>query len=104
MADKVDLIVKNGTVVTSTSEAKLDLAIDGGKFVAIANQGQLGLEAKKTYDATGKYVIPGVIDGHVHFREPGLEYKEDWRTDSTAAAIGGVTTVSVPELEIPPPL
>ena len=90
---KVDLIVKNGTVVTSTSEAKLDVAIDGGKFVAIAAPGTLGLEAKETYDATGKYVIPGVIDGHVHFREPGFEYKEDWRTGSTAAAIGGVTTV-----------
>ena len=62
-------------------------------LVAIAAPGELGLEAKETYDAAGKVVIPGVIDGHVHFREPGFEYKEDWRTGSTAAVFGGVTTV-----------
>ncbi len=93
MAGKVDLIVKNGTVVTPTSEMQADVAISGGKFVAIAARGELGLEATETYDAAGKYVIPGVIDGHVHFREPGFEYKEDWRTGSTAAVMGGVTTV-----------
>ncbi len=93
MANKVDLIVKNGRVVTTTSDGRADIAISGGKFVAIAGPGQLGLEANETYDAEGKVVIPGVIDGHVHFREPGLEYKEDWRTGSTAAVYGGVTTV-----------
>ena len=67
--------------------------IDDGTFVAIAAPGELGLEAGETYDATGKHVLPGVIDGHVHFREPGFEYKEDWRTGSTAAVMGGVTTV-----------
>ncbi len=93
MADQVDLIVKNGTVVTPDATFKADLAVDGGKFVAISAPGNLGLTAKEEYDASGKYVIPGVIDGHVHFREPGLEYKEDWRTGSTAAVMGGVTTV-----------
>ena len=93
MPDKVDLIVKNGRVVTSTSDGRADIAISGGKFVAIAAQGELRLDAKETYDADGKVVIPGVIDGHVHFREPGFEYKEDWRTGSTAAVHGGVTMV-----------
>ncbi len=46
-----------------------------------------------TFDVRGKYVIPGVIDAHVHFREPGGEHKEDWLTGSRAAAAGGVTTV-----------
>jgi len=64
-----------------------------GKFVAIAARGELGLSAAEELDATGLHVLPGVIDGHVHFREPGFEYKEDWRTGSTAAAMGGVTTV-----------
>ncbi len=93
MADKVDLIVRNGTVVTAEAEVEADLAIDDGKFVAIAPKGQLDLTADEEYDAAGKHVLPGVIDGHVHFREPGLEYKEDWRTGSTAAVYGGVTTV-----------
>ncbi|HYH91765.1 MAG TPA: allantoinase AllB [Candidatus Saccharimonadales bacterium] len=93
MADTVDLIVKNGTVVTSDSTFDADIAIKDGKFVEIADPGTLTATAAEEYDAAGKYVIPGVIDGHVHFREPGLEYKEDWRTGSTAAIHGGVTTV-----------
>jgi len=93
MADTVDLIVKNGTVVTSDRTFDADIAIKDGKFVEIADPGTLTATAAEEYDAAGKYVIPGVIDGHVHFREPGLEYKEDWRTGSTAAIHGGVTTV-----------
>lgn len=88
-----DLIVKNGTVVTSTGRQAADIAIKDGKFAEIAEPGQLTTTAAEEYDATGKYVIPGVIDGHVHFREPGLTYKEDWRTGSLAAIHGGVTTV-----------
>ncbi len=93
MAERVDLIVKNGTVVTSEAMFPADVAIKDGKFVAIAAPGSLGLEAADVYDASGKHVLPGVIDGHVHFREPGLEYKEDFGTGSTAAVMGGVTTV-----------
>lgn len=93
MAHNADLIVKNGTVVTSDATFPADLAIKDDRFVAITAPGQLGVTALEEFDATGLYVLPGVIDGHVHFREPGLEYKEDWRTGSTAAAHGGVTTV-----------
>ena len=93
MADTVDLIVKNGSVVTSDRTFEADIAIKDGKFVEIADPGTLSASAVEEYDATGRYVIPGVIDGHVHFREPGLEYKEDWRTGSLAAIHGGVTTV-----------
>jgi dihydroorotase len=89
----VDLIVKNGTVVTSDATFDADLAIDDGKIVAIAQPGELSLDAAEVYDAAGKYVLPGVIDGHVHFREPGLEYKEDFGTGSRAAVMGGVTLV-----------
>ncbi len=97
MPDHADLIVKNGTVVTPDATFPADIAIKDEKFVAIAAPGQLDLRAAEEFDATGLHVLPGVIDGHVHFREPGLEYKEDWRTGSTAAAMGGVTTV----LEMP---
>lgn len=93
MAQHADLIVKNGTVVTSDATFPADLAIKDDRFVAIAAPGLLGITAAEEFDATGLHVLPGVIDGHVHFREPGLEYKEDWRTGSTAAVHGGVTTV-----------
>lgn len=93
MTRTVDLIVKNGTVVTSQTSFAGDLAINDGRFVAIAGPGELGLSAAEEFDATGFHVIPGVIDGHVHFREPGYEYKEDFGTGSRAAVHGGVTTV-----------
>jgi len=93
MAEHVDLIVRNGTVVTSDAEVEADIAVRDGRFVAFAPRGELDATADQEYDATGQHVLPGVIDGHVHFREPGLEYKEDWRTGSTAAVYGGVTTV-----------
>jgi dihydroorotase len=93
MAQTADLLVKNGTVVTPDGTFQADVAVTDGKFSAIAASGTLDIAAAEEYDATGLHVLPGVIDGHVHFREPGLEYKEDWRTGSTAAVYGGVTTV-----------
>ncbi len=100
--DTVDLIVENGTVVTADATAAMDLAMHDGRFVAMAPRGELGMAAAERFEATGLYVLPGVIDGHVHFREPGLMHKEDWRTGSTAAAFGGVTTVLEMPNTIPP--
>lgn len=89
-----DLIVRNGTLVSPRSTRAADLAVDGGQFVEIAAPGTLQAQhADVEYDAAGQYVLPGVIDGHVHFREPGFEYKEDWHSGSRAAVMGGVTTV-----------
>jgi dihydroorotase len=93
MSEKVELVVRNGTVVTSDNAFEADVACDGGEFVEIAARGTLDAEGAEEVDATGLYVFPGVIDGHVHFREPGYEYKEDWPHGSTAAVMGGVTTV-----------
>ena len=90
---QADLIVKNGTVVTHEETREADIAITDGVFTEIAPRGQLTSTAKETYDATGQHVLPGVIDGHVHFREPGLEYKEDFESGTRAAVHGGVTTV-----------
>ena len=92
MARGIDLLVTGGTVVTSDSTRLADIAITDGSIVAIEAPGVLS-GATHTYDATGRHVLPGVIDGHVHFREPGLEYKEDFGTGSLAAVMGGVTTV-----------
>src|SRR2546425_11246515 len=93
MADRVDLLITNGTVVTADATFPADIAIADEKFVAIAAPGTLSVKADDIYDARGKHVLPGVIDGHVHFREPGLEYKEDFGSGSRAAVMGGVTTV-----------
>jgi dihydroorotase/allantoinase len=84
--------VKNGTIVTSSGRMEGGVAISDGKIVAIAADDALP-EGEQTIDASGRYVLPGVINPHVHFREPGLEYKEDYTTGSTAAVMGGVTTV-----------
>ncbi len=94
MAERADLIVRNGTVVNSDGSFEADIAIADGRFAEIAAPGHLSVtRAEDEIDARGRYVLPGVIDGHVHFREPGLEYKEDWGSGSRAAVMGGVTTV-----------
>jgi dihydroorotase len=90
---RVDLVVRGGTVVTPNSRFAADIAVVDEKIVAIGAPDSLSLEADQVVDATGRYLLPGVIDGHVHFREPGLEYKEDFGTGSRAAVMGGVTTV-----------
>ncbi len=92
MAAQFDLLIKNGTVVTSSATVQADVAIANGTFAAIGAPGTL-VGAAEEYDARGQQVLPGVIDGHVHFREPGLEYKEDFESGSRAAVMGGVTTV-----------
>ena len=92
MAD-FDLVVRNGTVVTSDGRREADLAIHDGKFVAIEPQRHAQRNRRGRDRRDRPHVLPGVIDGHVHFREPGLEYKEDWSTGSRAAVMGGVTTV-----------
>lgn len=66
-----------------------DLLIEEGKIAKIGKH----LDAEKIIDCRGLVLIPGLIDSHVHFRTPGAEYKEDWKTGSRAAAKGGVTTV-----------
>lgn len=89
----VDLVIKNGKIVTPQSVREGDdIAIENGIVVAIDKQGSF-TEAKEEIDVKGKYVLPGIIDVHVHFREPGYTYKEDFETGTSAAAAGGVTTV-----------
>lgn len=88
-----DLIVKNGIVVTpEETRPGLDIAVLDGKIAAIGWPGVF-TAARETLDAAGKYILPGIIDAHVHFREPGAEYKEDFASGTAAAAAGGVTTV-----------
>ncbi|OZI18731.1 allantoinase [Bordetella genomosp. 9] len=88
----VDLIIAGGHAVIGDAVVQADIAIDAGRIVAIgALTGLPG--ARRVIDAEGLHVLPGAIDCHVHFRDPGSTYKENWRTGSSAAAAGGVTTV-----------
>lgn len=87
-----DLIIKNGKLVTPDRIYEADIAIQDGKFAAFAAPGN-NLEGKQAIDAKGNYLFPGIIDCHVHFNEPGFEYREDFETGSRAAVVGGTTTV-----------
>ncbi|MGA2785339.1 MAG: allantoinase AllB [Candidatus Bathyarchaeia archaeon] len=88
----VDLVVERGTIATPHGSFEGAIAIDHGKIVAIGSSTVMP-QAKRSVDASGLFVLPGIIDGHCHFREPGFEYKEDLHTGSTSAAFGGVTTI-----------
>ncbi|MFX4921995.1 hypothetical protein ABTC28_19970, partial [Acinetobacter baumannii] len=68
-----------------------DIAVRDGRIVAIGDL--RGAKAARVLDVRNLHVLPGVIDSQVHFREPGLEHKEDLETGSRAAVLGGVTAV-----------
>ncbi|MFL2669327.1 MAG: amidohydrolase family protein, partial [Alphaproteobacteria bacterium] len=89
---KIDFVICGGKVVSPSSTIEADVAICGEKIVAVTAPGILPKTANDI-DANGRYVLPGAVDSHVHFREPGYEYKEDWATGTAAAACGGTTTV-----------
>jgi dihydroorotase (multifunctional complex type) len=89
---KVDLVIKNGKVYTSTGFQKLDVGARGEKIDFLAMPGTIK-DAERIIDAEGKYILPGIIDFHTHIREPGFTQKEDFETGSRAAAAGGVTMV-----------
>ena len=91
MADSFDIVFKGATLVNHTGQGEADLGIRDGRITAIGDIGE-GL-AGETIDATGLHILPGVIDTQVHFREPGMEHKEDLETGSRAAVLGGVTVV-----------
>ncbi|KUK45373.1 MAG: dihydroorotase [Methanothrix sp.] len=86
---RMDLVVKNGRVYFDGRLQNVDLWIRDGKISGIGGNYQ----AEETVDGRGKIVLPGAIDLHVHFRDPGYTHKEDWETGSTSAVAGGVTTV-----------
>jgi dihydroorotase len=84
-----DMILKNGTVWTVGGPVKTDVGVRNGKIAGIGVAGDAG----ETIDCTGLEVLPGVIDSQVHFREPGLEAKEDLESGSRSAVLGGITAV-----------
>jgi dihydroorotase len=91
MAQTFDLVLKSGTVVNHDGEGVRDVGVSGGRIAALGDfaQGSAG----EMVDCRGLHILPGVIDSHVHFREPGLTHKEDLESGSRGAVLGGVTAV-----------
>jgi allantoinase len=98
---KTDLTIRNARVVCSDGILEGGVAVDDGTIVAVAREGALPC-SKAEIDAAGKLLLPGIIDAHVHFREPGYTNREDFITGSQAAAAGGVTTVLIMPICVPP--
>lgn len=88
------MIIKNGILADPVREKEYpaDIRIENGKIAEIA-EAITAAEGEEVLDAAGCYVAPGLIDGHVHFRDPGFTYKEDIHTGALCAAAGGFTTV-----------
>jgi dihydroorotase len=91
MTGSYDLLLRGGTVVNHEGRAERDIGIRNGRIAALGDLSAAA--AAETIDVKGLHVLPGVIDTQVHFREPGLEHKEDLETGSRAAVMGGVTAV-----------
>lgn len=87
------ILIQNGRVLDPASgkDGIYNVMVEDGIITAVDSC--VTEDADEVIDATGKYVMPGLVDLHVHFREPGFEYKETIKTGSMAAARGGVTTV-----------
>jgi allantoinase len=89
----VDVVVKGGMVYTPHGFVEATVGVDGGRIVSLSNEA-LAPDADRVVDARGKFVLPGMVDMHVHFRDPGAPEREDFETGTRAAAAGGVTTVA----------
>ncbi len=96
-----NLVIKNARIFINDALQHMEIAVDNGKITKLAKI--IGAEAyDRVIDARGALVLPGAIDVHVHFRDPGMTKKENWYTGSCAAAAGGVTMVIDHPNTIPP--
>jgi len=90
--EKVDLVIHGGIIVSPDAEYRASIAVKDGRIHAIGAPEAMPA-ALEVLDASGMHVLPGAIDVHVHFRDPGYPQKEDFGSGTAAAAFGGVTTV-----------
>ncbi|MBJ3778538.1 allantoinase AllB [Acuticoccus mangrovi] len=89
----IDMTIRGGTIVSEEGRMRADVAVHEGRIVAVGESAAMP-DARETIDAEGLLVLPGVIDIHVHFRDPpGDNPAEDWQSGTAAAAAGGVTTI-----------
>jgi len=91
MSAPYDLVIEGGSCLTPGGRIETDIGVRDGRIAGIGELGRA--KARERFAAQGLAVLPGVIDTQVHFREPGLEHKEDLESGTRAAALGGVTCV-----------
>ena len=96
-----DVLIKNTRVLSKGQLVPSEILIEDGKIIGISKEFRIS-NYDKIIDAHTMVAIPAGIDGHVHFRDPGLTHKEDWYTGSCSAAAGGITTVLEHPNTIPP--
>lgn len=89
----MDVVIRNGTIISASDTYSADLAIRDGKLIMIGQN--LNIEAARVFDAAGRFVLPGAIDAHVHLQMPvgNLVSADDCESGTKAAACGGVTTI-----------
>lgn len=94
--------IANGTVYTPVGPRHADVLVDNERISGITAPGAVARDGEEVVDATGKAVLPGMVDVHVHTRDPGFTHKEDITTTTEQAAVGGVTTIfGMPNLAPP---
>jgi allantoinase len=98
-----EVLVQGGALVSEHEVLAADLAIVDGRVAAILEPGTAGVRAEARIDARGKLVLPGLVDAHVHFNEPGRTHWEGYASGSAAAAAGGITTFLDMPLNSDPP-
>ncbi|WP_373724120.1 amidohydrolase family protein, partial [Bacteroides heparinolyticus] len=87
-------LIHNATIVNEGQSVRGSVVIENGRIAEVLTHGKpLSAPCDETIDATGCCLLPGIIDDHVHFRDPGLTHKADILTESRAAAAGGVTSI-----------
>jgi len=87
-----DLVIHGGRIVTADTIFPASIAVRDGRIIAVGTAEAMP-PARETFDAQGLHILPGAIDVHVHFRDPGYTHKEDFESGTASAAFGGVTTV-----------
>jgi len=91
----MNILIKNGHIIDPANKVdeRLDVLVSDGKISRLGKPGSLPANGSQVIDAEGKFIVPGLIDMHVHLREPGYEYKETIATGTAAAKAGGFTSV-----------
>lgn len=97
----LDTLIKNVKIVSHESITEGEIGITNGKISGVYEKGG-GQQASEVIDGQGKYLIPGLIDAHCHFQDPGITHREDLICGTAGAALGGTTTVISHPLNIPP--
>ena len=96
-----DLVIRHGKIVSQDAVIEASIAIKDGVVLAVGADSAMP-PATQSFEASGMHILPGAIDDHVHFRDPGYPHKEDWESGTAAAAFGGVTCVFDMPNTIPP--